>query len=181
MTKTEEIQTLVTFEYSNELGCLVWTLPFIGILLWSINMDKYVWTVVSILFVFLIINQVYKTYWESIKFNEWIEKHNQNIIFFYPTKRETQEQIKNKIGVKLNSNISQRSYRKSKITGDINNQNFIKMGLSQLNRLNPNHPRLIQIEGNSLVELINLYELNRVSQLEETRIEQIVNEINTYA
>jgi len=55
------------------------------------------------------------------------------------------------------------------------------MGLSQLSRLNPNHPILIQIQGKSLIELINLSELNSISKLNDSKIEQIANEINTYA
>lgn len=181
MTKTKEIQALVTFEYSNNFGCLLYTLPLFGILIWSISKGIFSWTVISIFFLFFIIIQVYKTFRESKRFNEWIEKHNETLIFFYPTKKEIQEEIKNKVCFKLNPNISQMCYNKSKITGNLKNEKFIKMGLSKLNRLNPNHPRLIRIKGNSLVEMLNLYELNRISKLEDSRIEQIVNQINTYA
>ena len=102
------------------------------------------------------------------------------VIFFYPTKQETQDQIKNKIGQKIKTSISQMYYNKAKLTGNIKNENFIKMGLAQLNRLTPNHPRLIQIEGNSLIELLNLNELIGISTLEESKIEEIINEINSY-
>lgn len=73
------------------------------------------------------------------------------------------------------------SYDQSKIRGDIKYEQFIKKGLGQLNRLYPNHPRLIQISGNSLIELINLDELNRINKLEESRLNDIIREINTYA
>ena len=72
-------------------------------------------------------------------------------------------------------------YFKSKIKGDIDYEQFIKMGLGQLNRIYPNHPRLVQISGNSLVELINLYEIKNIEKLEQKRIEKIIAKINTYA
>jgi len=174
-------QTLVTFEYSDELGCLIWTVPFLGVCIWSITKNKLAWTIFSILMIFFIVYQVYITYLESKRFNLWIEQNDQTIIFFYPTNRQTQEMISKKIGNRIDSHIKQMCYNKSKIEGDFQNKNFVKMGLGQLNRLYPNHPRLVQINKNSLVELINLYELNRVEKLEINRIDQIVNEINTYA
>ena len=174
-------EPLVTYENSEELGCLIWTLPFIGLSIWAFLNDKILWLITGIVITFIIAKLIYDSYLDSKHFNNWINLNTGTVILFYPTNKHKQTEIKKKIGIHIDKSIKQMSYDQSKIRGDIKYEQFIKMGLGQLNRIYPNHPRLIQISGNSLIELINLYELNRINKLEKSQLNNIIREINTYA
>lgn len=174
-------QPLLTYENSDELGCLIWTLPFIGFSIWAFLNDKTLWMTIGIVITYIIVKLIYDSYSDSKHFNNWIHSNTGTVILFYPTSKHKQTEIKEKIGIHIDKSIKQMSYDQSKIRGDIKYEQFIKKGLGQLNRLYPNHPRLIQISGNSLIELINLDELNRINKLEESRLNDIIREINTYA
>ncbi len=174
-------QTLVTLEYSKELGCLGCTIPFAILAIWAASEIRLFWTIICVLIIAFMAHQVYISFNESNRFSEWLKNNDGTYIFFYPTKREVQAEISELIGNRIDSKIKRMYYDKSKIVGDLKNQTFIKQGLGQLNREYPNHPRLIQITGDRVVEIINLFELNRIDRLGSIRIDEIVREINTYA
>ena len=175
------MRTLVCFENSNDLGCLIYTLPFIGLSIWAFLNDRFVWIIIGVTITFIIILQIYDSYLDSKYFNNWIDANSGTIIFFYATTRAKQNLIKEKIGDEINSNIKKMYYVKSKIEGDIKHEQFIKTALGQLNKMQPKHPRLLQISGNTLTELLDLQELNAIENLEKFRLREIILKINSYA
>lgn len=173
-------QSLVKLEYPSQLGCLFGLIPLVALGILLYKYDYYILSLLCLILIFRFIDEAYKSSTKRKHYHQWLDENNNRIIFFFPTKKPTQILIKEKIGSKINADIRQIYYDSAQLTGPINNELFMKFGLSALNRKYPNFPRLLQISNNQLIELMNLYELNRIERLDQERIDEIILEINNY-
>jgi len=176
----EKNKVLYTIDHSMQFGCLTWLIPLIGLTAWAYGAQKTFLLYTGIIFSILIIKEIYDSYSRRKRLQAQLKEYDNTIIFFYPAKKSIQSEIKEKVASHLNKEIKQIYYDGPSLVGDIHNDTIIGGGLVPINRYASNHPRLIQIQGNSFIELMSLKKLIKINEMKSNEIEALIEELNNF-
>lgn len=178
--ENREYKTLLSLKYPPEYGCFVILIPLFICMIWVMLNQKIFWSICLLFIVGMMIEEIYRGFLRNKKIKLWMKENSGMIIFFYPHKKILQDQIKRNMGEHLHPKIKQMYYHESKIVGDIDEPFFIKNGLSTLNRKFPKHPRLIQLQDDRIIELIDLKVLDTIERMDANEVNRFIVQMNAF-
>jgi len=166
------IEKKIDLDPEDGIGCLIFSVFFLLLLIYSASNSKYFWLIVSAILFFLSIKLAIEAQLNSKKLKRWFAKNHGLYIFFYPTNKKQQYKIQKVIKGKLSKRIAHVYYNGPKLIGDIKNEFVVRFMLSPLNMESPNLPKFLCIKSDGLELICSLKEF-----LEEEYDPKLINEL----
>ena len=151
---------------------IVWLIG--GILIfWGYSLDGWIKIGIGCLVFFLAVNAAIYKYKLYKRRENWFVQNEGEIIFFYPTKKQIQIRIQEKILPFFKKGILQAYYKGPMIVCNFENINFL---VSRIEKVRPNNPSIIKIRNGEFEVIAELAELMNIED-ENFNFDQIRNKI----
>ena len=127
------------------------------LILWGYYNDGWIRIGFGCLFIYLAIRTSIDDYKLDRKIDKWFKNHEGKTIFFYPTKKEIQNRIKEEVVPLPQKDVLQVYYDGPKLIGDTEDMNFIISRIMFFRKeLSPNRPSIFRVENGDFKVICNL-------------------------
>lgn len=151
---------------------IVWLIGGI-IILWGFLSSGWIKIGIGCLVIYLAVNEAIYKYKFYKKRENWFVQNDGKIIFFYPTKKQIQVRIQEKILPFFNKDLLEAYYQGPLIICNSENINFL---VSRIGKVRPNNPAIIEILNGELKVIVELAELMNIED-ENFNFEKVHNKI----
>ena len=130
--------------------------------LWGYVHGGYIRMIIGSLMALVIIKSGIDNYNYIVELNNWIKKNQNELIVFYPTRKEIQESIKSEFLPKIPFKFKEVFYDGPTLVGDIKRSIVIEL-MNRSDKIRVNEPSIIKIVKDK-VEVESLTELMQINK-----------------